>query len=114
METPLLPLAIIFRLFSRLVSFSLMYLTRGVKCSLSSITTPRYLYDFTRFIGRSPIVNRGITCDLQWKSREVPDFLQLSSVGEGLRKGLTPLEMRTRSSAHAWIVVPVVTAIVEI
>ena len=58
MEIPLLLLAIILRIFSRLVSFSLMYLTWRVKCSLSSMTTTRYLYDLTKSIGCSPIVNR--------------------------------------------------------
>jgi len=55
-ETPLLLLAIIFSLLSRLVSFSLMYFTWEVKCSLSF----RYLYDFTRFISCSPIVNQNV------------------------------------------------------
>jgi len=115
-------LAIIFRIFRRLVRLSLMYLTWGLKGSLSFITTHIYLYDFTRSVGCSPRVNQGITCRLQWKSMGLVLEATMKSPGFTaavmswwtacciIRKGLTPLEMRTRSSAYVWSIVTVVAA----
>ncbi|KAK2141878.1 hypothetical protein LSH36_1027g01056 [Paralvinella palmiformis] len=70
-----------------------MYLTWRVKCSFPSITKPRYLYDFTRSIICSPIEKSKTFCSCR------------QSV-----KGLTLLEIRTRSSVYAWSYVPLVTA----
>jgi len=68
-ETPLLVLAIIFIQHVRSGSKVLFNIFDVVSnCSWSSITNTRYLYDFTRSMGYSPIENRGITCGLQWKN----------------------------------------------
>ena len=90
--------------------FSLMYLTWELICSWSSITTPKC---FTRFYWLlSLIVNRGITCCLQCKimalvlpTEKKSPRLSLAFASRRrsccvLRKGLTPLERWTKSSAY--------------